>query len=247
MGLGLLLIPALGGYLFITRFNGTRDRAACASGYHVVFRSAAVGVVLFAVGHLLALLTDWFMPKVSDLWQAAFPIEYSGAAAASVLLGWGLPLVTNRFVDRLDARRQTALESGDHIGLVVDEAIENAKFIEVTLSSGKCYVGVPLARTYLARAGGDLVLIPIFSGHRDDATRELKLTVNYAPVLRSELRRNTSLEDFRVAVPIREVLSTRNFDLDTYAKFQRMKGGTIDDSDTSRESAEREASDLLLS
>ncbi|MDE0036859.1 MAG: hypothetical protein OXU77_04750 [Gammaproteobacteria bacterium] len=166
----------------------------------------------------------------------AFPIEYSGTAVASVTLGWGLPLAVNPFVNRLDARRQTALESGDHIGLVVDEAIENAKFIEVSLSSGKCYVGVPLARTFLARGDGDLVLIPIFSGHRDNATRELKLTVNYAPVLRSELSRNTALEDFRVAVPMREVLSARIFDLDAYAKFQSVRVGTVDELDEFRDS-----------
>ena len=229
MGLGLLLIPALGGYLFITRFNGTRDRATSAGGYHVVFRSAVAGAVLFAMSHLLAVFIEWFMPQVVRLWQVAFPIEYSGTAVASVMLGWGLPLAVNPFVNRLDARRQTALESGDHIGLVVDEAIENAKFIEVSLSSGKCYVGVPLARTFLARADGDLVLIPIFSGHRDNGTRELKLTVNYAPVLRSELRRNTALEDFRVAVPTRKVLSARIFDLDAFAKFQSIRAGTVDE------------------
>ena len=52
----------------------------------------------------------------------------------------------NLFVNRLKVRRRIARDVGDHIGLVVDAALRRS-FIEVTLTSGKVYVGVPLART----------------------------------------------------------------------------------------------------
>ena len=231
MGLGLLLIPALGGYLFVAGFNGTRDRLKRESGYHVVFRSAVAGIVLFGISRLLVVIADYFVPQGSclreaaTLWRTAFPMEYSTAAVTSLLLGWLSPYAINPLSDRTDARRSVASETGDHIGLLVDQAMETGRLMEISLEGGKSYVGAPLSRTFLARGDdGDLVVVPILSGHRDKDTRDLSLTVNYAPVLRTQLEdggQDFELEDFRVAIPMREVVSARLFDPDAYKEFQR--------------------------
>ena len=239
-GLGLLLIPALGGYLFLVRFNGTRDRIVRQSGYHVIFKAAVIGFVLFAVARVLVVsLNDW-LPIVGTLWRMAIDLEYSGTAALAVLLGWVAPTVANLGMDRLGrrsrpvkkplgpgrlaARRESAMETGDHIGLVVDEALSRST-IEVTLMSGKAYVGVPLARTFVARGeGGDLLLLPLFSGYRDKDTQELQLTVNYAPVLR-DMRKQGGLDvrKFRVAISMSTAVAARPFDQRSYSKFARVR------------------------
>ena len=58
----LLLPPLLGGYIFITRFNGTSFRCSSYSGYRLFFASAVFGMVfLFAAAaaiHLVKLSTD---------------------------------------------------------------------------------------------------------------------------------------------------------------------------------------------
>ena len=234
MGLGILLIPALGGYLFVTGFNGTRDRLTRESGYHVVFRSAVVGIVLFVIGRVLVVVVDHVLPQdaslrqAATLWRTAFPIEYSTAAVAGFLLGWLSPFVLNLSSDRTNARRRAAEESGDHIGLLVDQAMETGRIIEISLDGGKSYVGVPLSRTFLARKDdGDLVVVPFASGYRDKDSRELKLTVNYAPVLRTQLKNHDfEPEDFRVAIPMREVASARLFDPKAYNDFQRRTAPT---------------------
>ena len=46
MGLGLFLVPTVGGYWFLTHCNYTRYRAFRDSGYHVLFSSAFVGALL---------------------------------------------------------------------------------------------------------------------------------------------------------------------------------------------------------
>ena len=219
MGLGLLLIPALGGYLFVARFNATRDRLRREGGYHVVFRSAVAGILLFGASQFLLLLLDHFLPPNSllrnagHLWQAAFPVDYSAAAALSVAVGWLSPWLLNQFTDRLKARRLTAQEAGDHIGLIVDEAFGTGQLIEVWLESGKSYVGAPVARTFLAREDeGDILIVPVLSGYRDTATRELKITADYASVLRERLdQSDLKPGDFRVAIPMREVVLARPY------------------------------------
>ena len=162
--------------------------------------------------------------RLTVLWKDAIDLEYSGTVALSVLLGWLSPFLANLFVNRLRVRRRIAQDVGDHIGLVVDAALRSG-FIEVTLTSGKVYVGVPLARTFVARAeGGDLVLLPAFSGYRRKDTHEVRLTVNYAPVLRERRRRGKlDVRSFRIALCMAEVMTVRPFDLRSYREFAAIR------------------------
>jgi len=273
---GVLLVPALGGYLFLIGFDGTRDRIARQSGYHVVLKAAVIGVVLFAVARLLVVTINDGVPIIGTLWKKAIDVQYSGTAALSVLLGWLAPFVANlggdflerllwldeerlsaeprRLVSRLlrpleksvsrlakrlsrlvsrkqlspgrlAARRKSAAENGDHIGLVVDEAFRRSSNVAVTLTGGKSYVGVPLARTFIARGeGGDLVLVPFYSGYRDKDTHELTLTVNYAKVLRDK-RKSGKLDlwGFRVAMPMSEIVTARPFSRRSYDEFATVR------------------------
>ena len=56
MGLGLLLVPALAGYLFLKWFHGTCYSLPRETGYHVVFKSAIAGVLLFFIARLFVVL-----------------------------------------------------------------------------------------------------------------------------------------------------------------------------------------------
>ena len=49
MGLGLFLVPTIGGYWFLTHLNYTRYRAYRDSGYHVLFSSAFAGAWLLSL------------------------------------------------------------------------------------------------------------------------------------------------------------------------------------------------------
>ena len=51
-----LFVPALAGYLVLRLSNGTRFGLLRESGYHVVFRAALVGLLLYAGGWALAVL-----------------------------------------------------------------------------------------------------------------------------------------------------------------------------------------------
>ena len=225
MNLGSLLIPILGGYWFLTHLYFTRSDALRDSGYHLFFRSAITGVVLAAAAHLLILAVDARFPWASELWKLYLPSEYHGAAILSVVLGFVLPIVLNCFYSREKAERRTANERGDLVELLIAESLDRGKLVELSLRSGKSYVGFALRSKMTRRAESDVAIIPIASGYRNKDTQELEITTNYAPVIQECLEDESDAsdlinEDFRVVIPRSEIISARLFLLEAYQRFQ---------------------------
>ena len=222
MGLGLLLVPALAGYLFLNRFNGTRYSLPRETGYHVVFQSAIAGALLFLVARVLVVVANTYVPDIAERWKTIIPLDYSGTAAATFVLAALLPLALNRLsrFDRLDAREKAAEAAGDRISLIIDQAMLEGRFVELSLASRKSYVGSPIQGTFGHRDGGDVALIPIASGYRKEDTRDLVMTTNYAPAIEDQLSDLLALDDLKVAFPMRDIVSARLFDQELYAAFQ---------------------------
>ena len=226
MGLGLLLIPTLGGYwflanLYLTRYSMLRD-----SGYHVLFKSAIAGCLLVVVARLIVVsLLNPYLPYVGEVWKSYVPFDYSGTVALSLLLGPLLPIVINRLYGAEKAAQRTAISNGDLIELLISESIEREEFVEISLRSGKSYIGVALVSGIASHGESDIALIPVASGYRKEDTHELEITTNYAPVLWEFLEKHGSsglvYEDFRVVIPMSEIVSARIFDPDVYELFQQ--------------------------
>ena len=100
MGLGLLLVPALAGYLFLSWFNATRYSLPRETGYHVVFRSAIAGVFLFFIARLFVVLANAVAPEIGSSWKPIIPLDYSGTAAITLILAAVLPPIINRLATR---------------------------------------------------------------------------------------------------------------------------------------------------
>ena len=58
MGFGLLFVPLVGGYLFLTWCHRTQFLVRRQSGHHLLFQSASVGLILLAVARGLEMLAD---------------------------------------------------------------------------------------------------------------------------------------------------------------------------------------------
>ena len=122
MALGWLLIPALGGYWFLTHCNWTRFNAARASGYHLFFQAAIAGAVLVVVAYIIVLLGFHVCPYGGALWKSFVPFPYSGTAVLSAMLGVASPLILNRFHGKGTATRKAARDKGDLIELLLAES-----------------------------------------------------------------------------------------------------------------------------
>ena len=223
MGLGLLFIPTLGGYWFLTHLYYTRYGVLRDSGYHVLFKSAIAGCSLVVVARLIIVfLLNSLLPHVGEIWKSHVPFDYYGTAVLSALLGLVLPLVINRFYNEEKAARETAAESGNLIELLIRESIDTKELVELSLRSGKSYIGFVFESGIARHGESDVALLPMASGYRKEDTRELELTTDYAPVLWKSLEELSSLvyEDFRIVIPMSEIVTARIFDPDVYELFK---------------------------
>ena len=223
MGLGLLFIPTLGGYWFLTRLYYTRYDLLRDSGYHVLFKSAIAGCFLVVVARLIIVfLLNPYLPQAGEIWKSHVPFDYYGTATLSASLGVVLPFLFNRLYKQEKATRQVAAESGNLIELLIRESIDDEKFVELSLRSGKSYIGFVLESGIARQGESDVALLPLKSGYRKEDTRELEITTDYAPVLWQSLEESPSLvyEDFRIVIPMSEIVTARIFDPDVYARFK---------------------------
>ena len=225
MALGWLLIPALGGYWFLRHCYWTRFIVERASGYHLFFQTAIAGGILVVLAYMLTSLGAFLCPPSSDLWTSFVPFPYSGTAILSALLGVVLPPFINYGYGKEKAAKQAAEENNDLIELLLDESVERQVHVELSLRSGKSYIGLALKTGLGVNSESDVAIIPMLSGYRSHDTHELKITTDYTPVILNFLKHGDpgfglAYEDFRVIVPLAEVVSARLFDEDLYRRFQ---------------------------
>lgn len=224
MPFNVLLLPLLGGYIFVSNFNLTRYRMRRQSGRKVLFDSALVGVVLLAVGVLTAMGIDMLIPSVEPYWKAFAPFDYSGASVISLASGFIGYQVGNQIWSREDAVRKGVDDEDDYFEELIIRALDNAEQVSITLGSGKVYVGLVICSGQHAYDRQFLRILPMVSGYRDPETKEMILTTYYAPVYKRLYLdgRNASIapEDFEVVVSSDNIEIASIFDSRAYALFE---------------------------
>ena len=231
MGFGLLFVPLMGGYLFLTWCHWTRFIVRRQSGHHLLFWSASVGLVLLACARGVELLLSdvvqsW--PNVLEQWQRVAPFPYVGTTALAFLLGPCGAFVINWCHSESSGAMRAVHSAGNSLELLLIEAMNSDSTVELTLHSGKAYVGWILNATVAEPERKFIEMLPLASGFRTQESHKLKFTTNYAPVLAQPFDPTESVtqHDFRVVIPVAEVRSARPFAFETYFQFQ--DGGLVD-------------------
>lgn len=176
-------------------------------------------MLLFFIARLFVVLADALAPAIGQSWKEIVPLDYSGTAAITVILATLVPLILNllpRF-EQFEAQRKAAVAAADQISLIIDQAMLESRFVEVSLASGQSYVGSPIQGTFGHRDDGDVAIIPVASGYRDNETQALVMTTNYAPAINS--LPGSKLGSLKVAFPMRDIVSARLFDHALYVTF----------------------------
>ncbi len=114
--------------------------------------------------------------------------------------------------------------------------MERSAHVELSLRSGKSYVGMVLNSGITTGGESDVSLIPTVSGYRDEHTRELVFTTFYGDVFDDWLSSRRSAKDqrtaeeiadcFTIVIPKSEVLSVRLFDMRMYGLFEKAREST---------------------
>ena len=221
----MLIIPAFGGYLFLTNTYATSFAAYRESGYHLIFKSVIAGLILFAVSYLIAgaiypyfsYISD-FYPNDSRIWGRFSPTD-SGAFVLSLLLGKFSPYCFNRLYSSERAIEKVLQKESNQTELILKEAVDTGKLVELSLKNGKSYVGTVVAFDVLPRDNKrDVAIFPVLIGYWDKDTFRLQFTTNY-------ITKDCIDKDLgemvmpRVAMPMSEIVAVSLFDSEMYKRL----------------------------
>ncbi len=218
-----ILVLALAGYLFLRYTHLTWFSAVRESGYHLVFRSALLGLGFYAAGWVLASefgVPDFVEALKDQRGQSEQQEQQEGLELDALLWMFGVAVVTmvvcNGIYRRPRAERRAASMSEDRLARLVDEAGQAGETIELSLKDGKSYIGYVL-RGPIRKYGDEeaaLEVLPVLSGYRTRHTQELVLTTGYA----AAIRRVEEPRKLVVVIPRAEIRRARLFDIRLYRK-----------------------------
>jgi len=211
MGLGLLLVPALAGYFLLKQSHWYRYRTLRESGQHVVFQSAVAGIILLFPAQLVVDLVEEFDSTPVTYVNCLFGSDYTAAALLSFLLALAFWPISNALTDRDRAAIRAASEHGDLKGVFITKAIVGGKPVEVTLNTGKVYIGQIVQSGIGMSSQFDFMIVPTYSGFRSRETNELKITQYYSHAIKKMIDEDQDWRELRIGISISDVVSVRFF------------------------------------
>lgn len=239
MPFNLLLLPLLGGYWLLRRWNRARFRLARQDVQRLLLWSASAGFVLLVLSALLiagTLAFGQFMPghiaePAVRAWHLFSPFAHSGKAVLALLFGAGLPSLLNRVPlddwNRPDVWAQRTTEiHGDEIEALIFRAQTLEMPVLLTLRTGKVYVGFVQKNLNAEVERRHLRILPVVSGYRKAEALTVHFTTFYEQV-REEAKKPDSPfhgvldRDFEIVVPLAEVTVLSLFDFEAYEAFNR--------------------------
>lgn len=200
MPFNILLLPLIGGYLFVTLWQRTRYYALRADGQRLLLNSACAGAFFLFIATLIVGYgeqSQWGM-EVNRVWHRTVPFQYSGRAVLAFLLGafgwWPL----NRIWAKDAEIQRVILEKGDALEVLLRRAVGERRWVALTVKSGKVYVGLVTTLFNPAFPLEHIKLVPLLSGYRREPDKYLVFTNFYLQIY-DKLRAEIEAELFQQA------------------------------------------------
>lgn len=111
---------------------------------------------------------------------------------------------------------RVAKDNGELMGVFVTEAIGTGRPVEVSLDTGKVYIGQIIQSGIGMNSQFELMIVPSLSGYRDHETNELIITHSY---LQARLEKYQDWQDLKIVMSLSRIVSVRYFDSCLYEKF----------------------------
>ncbi len=80
MPFNLLLLPLLGGYIFLLFFIPTRNFFLRQQGYHLIFFSAIAGIAFLFIAYTITYFGSKFLSTLYLQWHTFVPYKYLGTS-----------------------------------------------------------------------------------------------------------------------------------------------------------------------
>jgi hypothetical protein len=242
MGVAVIAIVLVSGYIFAHQHLSSRYRLSRTQGWHSYFYVAYRGMIFSLISAALCFTMDYFdcisktlklygffLSDFNDLLLSLHDIKVGAWAILTLTLAqasaWISLLYYHFFPTRKD-KRLMKIVAQNHLESFVFEASYTQFPIIVTLSSRKTYVGICYGDELTNRELDHIALLPYLSGYRDKDDLSFEDTTDYWTHYETEGILKGShdfldLDDFRIILPRSEIESYAFFDLQTYIKFKK--------------------------
>lgn len=231
--LNTILIPVLGGYLFVKYSYLTSFRAVRDNGYVILFKSAAVGLFFYGLSLLFwraAVLDENANPKIPEwieyLHNFLMYPELLPAIMSLVLTGFAA-VICNYTLDKDEMKKRVIRQDDDAFEMTLLQSFERESEVLVTLDNRKVYVG-KVTDTYF-RINDEIrsiMINPLSSGYRNPDDFTIHFTTYYGMIYKQIIDNpedfDVKVSDFSVAIRYDKIVSVSPFDPKTYMKFRKM-------------------------
>ncbi len=219
--INLLIEPLCVGFLVVVTLNVARYWLIRQTGYWFFLPVLMIGKLLLYVVDIGLDVLDQYLDSARGDWMYGLGSATLWATALAVLI----PILANKGIGRERSARLAARLRGNLIEFLMQESIDSGRFVEITLETGKSYVGLVVDSGIATPNESDVSIVPIFSGYRD-VKHELQLTTSYRKAILDALEDDdldeSALMSLRRSLELvlskGRIVSARRFDIEIYTK-----------------------------
>lgn len=230
MPFNVLLLPLLGGFLFVTFWNRTKWYAVRAEKDRLVIYASLAGFSFLTIAWLITLIPfritcrEWFW-CFPTWWEKNRPFEYAGTTSLAFALACVAFKVFNLYWTTRDKEADRILvNEGGPLEQIFDLAMHSKKRVLITLKDRKVYVGRIDSSFTPGQLARSIHLLPAFSGYRESDKKRVTLTTDYLKAY-DEIRNRYPetheeiIADFGVVVQIDDILTISLYRQNIHKEF----------------------------
>lgn len=227
----LLILPLLGGYIFLTTFYLTKFQHSRIETQRLIFNSIIASLFLVFISYYIdKWLLQGYLNSFRDWCENLIPIKYPNLNLyiLTIISSWIIAkilnfiptnilmwIVINRFGDEFEKLYYHSMNESD-----LDK-----KLLMITKDDGKVYVGYIkiITKPLLSQ---QIELIPFVSGYRESERKILHFTTPYFKVLNKLISKQDFKgidEEMAIIISKDKIVTVSKFNPKVYKKFQKKK------------------------
>lgn len=218
MPYNLLLLPLLGGFLFLHITHFFRFEAQRLDGYRLLLYSALCGFCLAVCARVPVVLlsSTAFAAWAGPIWNRFAPFSFAETSVLSFALGPVFACIVNVFMSAERAKDIEIRRHANFLTKLLHRAERESRPVSITLANLKWYVGYVTVSPNLAPDEAYFRILPIVSGYRDREKLETFRTVFYQDVLRDPA---IDKNDLVITIPLADIKIASLFDAAIYDEY----------------------------
>ena len=189
----------------------------------MLLTSVILGLVLFLIPYIVVSVivhnTSYDAPQFDSVLQ--FKIRIS-TFFMFVLVGIGLLIDRNRSDNEINKMILDSIDSS--MDYLIFDAMIHKQLLQITMQSRKAYIGLVTKFNFPETRKVDILMLPFYSGYRDEQTQKLTITTNYRFLIDNYyLDFLPETGNFSIALRTSDIVSVRKFHEKIHESFEKQE------------------------